>query len=141
MPRLNAKIMFGLSVGFVSAILYMLLLPLLPLGMEAGGQDTLLVFLLGAAGGLWIMVRRQQRRPPTKYPCDERGSEHSGPGCGDGDRRYCFGNRAGCACCRVDDRQNSLAQRGNRHCYLVDYHCAAGSEGPKPDLRGLPTSE
>ena len=66
MPRLNAKIMFGLSVGFVSAILYMLLLPLLPLGMEAGEQDTLLVFLLGAAGGLWIMVRRQQRRPPTK---------------------------------------------------------------------------
>ena len=49
LPRLNAKIMFGLSVGFVSAILYMLLLPLLPLGMEAGGQDTLLVFLLGGS--------------------------------------------------------------------------------------------
>ena len=58
MPRLNMKIMIGLLVGFVSAILYMLLLPLLPLGMQAGGQDTLLAFLLGAAGGLWTMTRQ-----------------------------------------------------------------------------------
>ena len=66
MPRLNMKIMIGLLVGFATAILYMLLLPQLPGGMQAGGQDTLLAFLLGAAGGLWIMIRRQQRRPPTE---------------------------------------------------------------------------
>ena len=66
MPRLNMKIMVGLLAGFAAAILYVLLLPLLPGGMQAGGQDTLLAFLLGTAGGLWIMIRRQQRRPPTK---------------------------------------------------------------------------
>lgn len=61
MPRLDKKIMFGLLVGFASAILYMWLLPQLPGAREAGEQDTLLAFLLGAAGGLWIMIRRQQR--------------------------------------------------------------------------------
>ena len=66
MPRLNMKIMVGLLVGFASAVLYVLLLPKLLGGIQAEGPDTLLVFLLGSAGGLWIMVRRQQRRPPTK---------------------------------------------------------------------------
>ena len=61
MPRLDKKVMFGLLVGFATAILYMWLLPHLPGGREAGGQDTLLAFVLGAAGGLWIMIRRQQR--------------------------------------------------------------------------------
>ena len=65
MPRLNMKIMFGLLVGFVTAILYMLL-PLLLEGMQAGEQDTLLAFLLGAGGGLWVMLRREQRRPPAE---------------------------------------------------------------------------
>ncbi len=66
MLRLNLNIMVGLLVGFATAILYMLLLPLLLKGMQAGGQDTLLAFLLGAGGGLWIMLRRHQRRPPAQ---------------------------------------------------------------------------
>ena len=66
MPRLNGKIMIGLLVGFVTAVLYMALLPQLLGGMEAGGQDTLLAFLLGAGGGLWVMLRREQRRPPAE---------------------------------------------------------------------------
>ena len=66
MPRLNMKIMFGLLVGFVTAVLYILLLPLFPGEMQAGEQDTLLAFLLGAGGGLWVMLRREQRRPPAE---------------------------------------------------------------------------
>ncbi len=58
MPRLNMKIMIGLLVGFATAILYMLLLPQLPGGMQAGGQDTLLAFVLGAAVGIWALVGR-----------------------------------------------------------------------------------
>ena len=59
MPRLNMKIMVGLLVGFATAVLYVLLLPQLLNGTQAGGQDTLLAFLLGAGGGLWVMARRQ----------------------------------------------------------------------------------
>lgn len=60
MPRLNMKIMVGLLVGFATAILYVWLAPKLPGGLEVGDQDTLLAFLLGAGGGLWVMSRRKQ---------------------------------------------------------------------------------
>ena len=60
MPRLNMKIMVGLLVGFATAILYMWLAPKLLDGLQVGGQDTLLAFLLGAGGGLWVMARRKQ---------------------------------------------------------------------------------
>ena len=69
MPRPDMKIMVGLLVGLVTAILYMLALPLVPLlpeGMQAGERDILLAFLLGAGGGLWVMLRRERRRPPAE---------------------------------------------------------------------------
>ena len=59
MPKLDAKIMFRLLLGITTAILYVVLLPKILGGVQAGSQDTLLAFLLGLGGGLWLMLRRQ----------------------------------------------------------------------------------